>query len=251
VTAVPLFIVLDAEGSRMPLSKLIEQQPSAGTYELSLRARKGHPPRTAMIEVRFAPLRMPLPDRTTPFMKQSGITDIPMWAVEAREVNAPKNVEPLNWLLLTSEPVEKFDDAWIVIGRYEKRPIVEDYHKCIKTGCRVEQRQYQTSERLERVTGLLSVVGVRLLQLKFVARTDPDRPAARVVPQPWLRMLKVIRKGRHQINTVSEFFRSLAMLGGFLGRKSDGQPGWITIWRGLDKLLLCIRGADAMRGKCG
>lgn len=244
-------IVLDAEGSRMPLSKLIEQQPSAGTYELSLRARKGHPPRTAMIEVRFAPLRMPLPDRTTPFMKQSGITDIPMWAVEAREVNAPKNVEPLNWLLLTSEPVEKFDDAWIVIGRYEKRPIVEDYHKCIKTGCRVEQRQYQTSERLERVTGLLSVVGVRLLQLKFVARTDPDRPAARVVPQPWLRMLKVIRKGRHQINTVSEFFRSLAMLGGFLGRKSDGQPGWITIWRGLDKLLLCIRGADAMRGKCG
>ena len=101
------------------------------------------------------------------------------------------------------------------------------------------------------MTGLLSVVAERLLQLKFVARTDPDRSAARVVPQPWIRMLNALRKGRHQIKTVGEFFRSLAMLGGFLGRKSDGQPGWITIWRGLDKLILCIRGADALYKKCG
>lgn len=244
-------IVMDENGGRTPLRKLVEQQPSAGTYELSLRATKDEPARTAMIEVRFAPLRMPLPAQKTPFMKECGVADIPMWAVEAREVNAPKNVEPLNWLLLTSEPVKKFDDAWTVIGWYEMRPIVEDYHKCIKTGCRLEHRQYATSERLERVTGLLSVVAVRLLQLKFVARTDPDRPAARAIPQPWLRMLNAIRKGRHQINTVGKFFRSLAMLGGFLGRKSDGQPGWITIWRGLEKLLLCIRGDDAMNKKCG
>ena len=175
-----------------------------------------------------------------------------MWVIEVREVNAPADVdEPLHWVLLTSEPIESFDDAWTVIGWYEKRPVVEDYHKCLKTGCRAEERQYKTSARLERVTGMLSIVAVRLIQLKFVARTDPDRPAARVVPQPWLRMLRALRKGRHQIRTIGEFFRSLAMLGGFLGRKSDGQPGWITIWRGLEKLVLCIRGADAMFTKCG
>lgn len=244
-------VVLDGKDDRTPLENLVQQQPLAGTYELRLRAREGQPARTATIEVRFAPMCMPVPAQKTPFVKQCGITEIPMWVVEAREVNAPASVEPLHWILLTSEAVEDFEDAWNVIGWYEKRPVVEEYHKCLKTGCRVEDRQYKTSERLERVTGLLSVVAVRLLQLKFVARTDPDRPAAQVVPQPWIRMLNALRKGRHQIKTVGEFFRSLAMLGGFLGRKSDGQPGWITIWRGLEKLILCIRGADAMYKKCG
>ncbi len=101
------------------------------------------------------------------------------------------------------------------------------------------------------LTGLLSVVAIRLPQLKFVARAEPDRPAERIVPGAWLDMLRALRKGNHQIKTVGQFFRSLAMLGGFLGRKRDGQPGWITIWRGLKKLLLCIRGANARYKKCG
>jgi len=244
-------IVRDETGRRTPLLRLVRQQPLAGTYELSLRSRKNQSARTATIEVRFAPMTMPLPAQKTPFMKKCGITEIAMWVVEAREVNAPRGVEPLHWVLLTSEPVQSFDDAWVVIGWYEKRPVVEDYHKCLKTGCRVEHRQYATSDRLERVTGLLSVVAVRLLQLKFVARSEPDRPAARVVPSAWLCMLKALRKRNRHINTVGEFFRSLAMLGGFLGRKHDGQPGWITIWRGFEKLILCIRGADAMYKKCG
>lgn len=244
-------VVLDAEGSRINLTPLVGQQPLAGVYDLPLRSRKNQPPRTAIIEVRFVSLSMPVPVQKTPFMKQCGIPEIAMSVVEAREVNAPEGVEPLHWILLTSELVEEFEDAWTIIGWYEKRPVVEDYHKCLKTGCRVESRQYETSERLERVTGLLSVVAVRLLHLKFVARTDPDRPAKHVVPGPWIEMLKSLRKGNQPINTVGEFFRSLAMLGGFLGRKGDGQPGWITIWRGLEKLILCIRGAEAMHTKCG
>lgn len=245
-------VVLNTKGERINLTPLVQQQPLAGVYELPLRSRKNQKPRTAIIEVRFASLSMPLPTQKTPFMKQCGIEEIAMSVIEAREVNAPEDVdEPLHWILLTSEAIESFEDAYTTIGWYEKRPIVEDYHKCLKTGCRVESRQYETSPRLERVTGLLSVVAVRLLHLKFVARTDPDRSAKHVVPGPWIDMLQSLRKGKPQINTVGEFFRSLAMLGGFLGRKGDGQPGWITIWRGLAKLILCIRGAEAMHQKCG
>ena len=174
-----------------------------------------------------------------------------MWVVEAREVSAPRGIEPLHWVLLTSEAVENFDDAWNIIGWYEKRPLVEEYHKCLKTGCRVEARQYETSARLERVTGLLSVVAVRLLQLKSVARETPDRPAEEVVPKPWIRMLECVRRERRPLLTVGEFFRSLAKLGGFLGRRHDGAPGWITLWRGFKKLNLCLRGAQAIRQKCG
>jgi hypothetical protein len=229
----------------------VEQQPLAGEYKLHLRSRQGQPARTALIEVRFASLRMPVPKQKSPFMKECGISEIAMSVVEVREVDAPEGVEALHWFLLASEPVRTFEAAWNTIGWYEKRPVIEDYHKCLKTGCRVEERQYRKSARLERVTGLLSVVAVRLLQLKFAARAEPDRPADQVVPRPWIRMLNALRKGPRPILTLRDFFRSLAKLGGFLGRKSDGEPGWITIWRGVDKLILCLRGAEAMHGKCG
>lgn len=244
-------VVHTADGARHRLKELVQQQPLIGTYELVLRSRKNQPARTATIEMRFTSCFMPRPTQPTPFMKRCGITDIAMSVVEAREVNAPDGVEPLHWILLTSDTVETFDDAWTIIGWYEKRPVVEDYHKCLKTGCRVESRLYETSARLERVTGLLSVVAVRLLQLKFVARTDPDRPAKQVIPSPWLAMLQSLPKPGPRIRTVGEFFRRLAMFGGFLGRKGDGHPGWITIWRGLNKLILCLRGANALNRKCG
>jgi len=174
-----------------------------------------------------------------------------MWAIEAHEVRPPRGVEPLRWVLLTSEHAGRFKDAWRIVEWYEKRPLIEEYHKCLKTGCRVESRQYQTGDRLGPVIGLLSVLAVRLLQLKAVARHTPDQPAPGVVPANWLKALPILRKQKKPITTVREFFRSLAGLGGFLGRKGDGEPGWQTIWGGLETLLLCLRGAEVLGKKCG
>jgi hypothetical protein len=185
------------------------------------------------------------------YVRERDIQEILMWVVEAREVNPPKGQKPLRWVLLTSEEVGGFDDAWRVIEWYEKRPIIEEYHKCLKTGCRVEERLYRTGDRLAPVIGMLSVLSVRLLQLKTVARRDPEQPAERVVPRAWLAAVRLLLKPRRPLKTVREFFRGLAQLGGFLGRKGDGEPGWQTIWRGLEKLLLCLRGAEILKGKCG
>ena len=104
----------------------------------------------------------------------------------------------------------------------------------------------KSKEGLERITALLSVVAVRLLQLKSVARTTPDHPARQIVPLHWIRMLLASRKRLKSTvaMTIGEFYRELAKLGGFLGRKSDGEPGWITIWRGWQKLYLLVRGAE-------
>jgi len=111
-------------------------------------------------------------------------------------------------------------------------------HKAIKTGCAAESRQLKAAGRLEAFIGLTSVVAIRLLQLKSLARTDPEVPAQRVVPRVWLQMLKLARRRLTRVHdlTVGQFYREVAMLGGFLGRKSDGDPGWITIWRGWEKL---------------
>jgi hypothetical protein len=244
--------VLDADGCECSLDHLMQAAPLQESYELQVRANRDQPGRTALIEVRWAQLAMPRP-RTgiSPYVRESGIREIPMWAVEAREVNAPRGVKALRWVLLTSEGVHGFDDAWRIIGWYEKRPLIEEYHKCLKTGCRVEERLYRSGERLAPVIGLLSVLAVRLLQLKMVARRDPEQPAAQVVPKEWLAAVPLLLKKRSPIKTVKDFFRGLAQLGGFLGRKGDGEPGWQTIWGGLEKLLLCLRGADVLGKKCG
>ena len=242
--------IQDSQGGRWTIRSLLAEQAVCGEYELLVRARWNQPARAARLEVRIASLVIPGPECKSPFLKQCGIKEIPMWVVEAREVASPAGVEPLHWVLLTSEPVMSFEQAWTVIGWYEKRPLVEEYHKCLKTGCRIEQRQYKTSSRLQRVTGLLSIVAVRLLQLKSAARTNPDRPVEQAVPAAWIRMLRHL-KGGLPLATVGKFFRALAGLGGFLGRKNDGEPGWMTIWRGLEKLTLCLRGQGVLRLKCG
>jgi hypothetical protein len=244
--------VLEGTGGACSLDDLMRAAPLQGTYELQVRANHQQPARTALMEVRWTRLTMPRPQTgVSRYVRESGITEIPMGVVEAREVNPPKGVKALRWVLLTSEEVGGFNDAWRMIEWYEKRPLIEEYHKCLKTGCRVEERLYRSGERLAPVIGLLSVLAVRLLQLKMVARRDPEQSAAQVVPKEWLAAVPLLLKKRRPLKTVRDFFRGLAQLGGFLGRKGDGEPGWQTIWGGLEKLLLCLRGADVLRKKCG
>lgn len=244
--------VQDERGETIALDQLIRRAPCLGTYELTVGANAGQPARTARLEVRAAALSMPRPRAgASRFVRETGLKSVPMWAVEAREVSpVPKGVEPLRWVLLTSEAATTFAEAWTIIEYYEQRPLIEEYHKCLKTGCQVESRQYRTGQRLEAVIGLTTVLAVRLLQLKQAARTEPDRPAEQVVPRRWIEGLRRVLRRPRPLATVRDFFRALASLGGFLGRKGDGEPGWQTIWHGLETLLTALRGMETMK-KCG
>lgn len=245
-------LVRCGQDDKQTLTQTLADQPVAGRYELDVRANKDQPARTAQLEVRTAPIVVPRPrSGVSRYARRRGVVEIPMTAIEVREVRPPRGVAPLRWVLLTSEPATNFAAAWRIIEWYERRPLIEEYHKCLKTGCRVESRQYQTGDRLAPVIGLLSVLAVRLLQLKMAARTNPQQAAADVVPTTWLAALSAVLKSRKPIKTVREFFRGLAGLGGFLGRKGDGEPGWQTVWRGLETLLLCLRGAEALGARCG
>jgi hypothetical protein len=260
--------ILTPRGKRVRLSPYLDTLPVSGTYTLSLRTRpeqpaRGHrparprqPARKAQLEVRHGMLEVPPPAHKSPYVERVCQGPIRMWVVWAREVNAPAGIDPIEWVLLTSLPVESFDGAWEVLEYYERRWLIEEWHKALKSGCRVTERQLKTKERLEALVGLLSVVSVRLVQLKLAARTDPDRPARQMVPLRWLALLQAARKNPKQGTslTVGEFYRELAKLGGFLGRTYDGDPGWITIWRGWQKLSLMVRGAELAHPrpqKCG
>lgn len=242
-------------GEKVPLATYLQTLQLGGTYELNLRARPRQPARTAKLEVRFGALSIPIPRHRSPYVKAFNPAPITMSVVWVREVDPPAKTKPIEWVLYTSLPVDTFEDAWVVIGYYECRWLVEEYHKAIKTGCSVQRRVLRKAQRLEAVVGLMSVAAVRLLQLKSVARQEPDRPARAVVPGLWLQMLKAARKNLRRIHdlTIRQFYRELAKLGGFLGRRHDGDPGWITIWRGWEQLNTLVRGAElAIKlKKCG
>lgn len=229
---------------------VLDELPALGQYDLTVRAVLKRKQRVARLEVRAGVVTLAAPHHRSPWLKDQAIESLAMSVVVVQEIAAPSGAEPLAWVLLTSLPATAFDDAWKVIGYYEKRWGVEEFHKALKTGCRLESRQLQTSQRLEAMTGLLSVVAVRLLQLRSLARSEPQRPAAEVVPPSWIAALRCLR-GPRPVDTIRAFFRELAGLGGFLGRAHDGDPGWITLWKGFEKLQIALRALRAYRQRCG
>lgn len=237
--------VLTTDGERITLGKFLDCLELSGTYELLLRARPGQAARTARIEVSTGQILMPVPRHKSPWLRALEAEPISMNVVRVREVSPPDDVRPIEWILYTSLPVATFDHAWTVIESYEARWLIEEYHKSLKSGTRVTKRQLNDGSRLEAMTGLMSVVALRLVQLKTQSKTSPDRPAREVVPRLWLQMLKAVRRRLKRVHdlTIYEFYRELAKLGGFIGRKSDGEPGWITIWRGWEKLNNLVKGA--------
>jgi hypothetical protein len=237
-----------ADSSLIPLSKAIEPARVLGTYELNLRSRPGQPARAAKIRVSTTEVTLPKPRHASPFLKQCEVSSISANIVVVEEYDAPKGITPIKWVLQTSLPIETFDDAWQVIGYYEMRWLIEEYHKVIKTGCSIERHALRTAERLEPLIGLIRVIGIRLLELKTIAKRDPATKAENRIPASWLKALKAIR---NQILlatlTVKEFFRELAKIGGFLGRKHDGEPGWQTLWRGYHKLHMILIGINSVQ----
>lgn len=241
--------VLSHGGETLTLKALLSDLPLSGTYELHLRAREKQPARTAKIAVRTGSLLIPVPRHVSPWVRSLKPEPIATNVVWVREADAPEGTEPVEWVLFTSLPVATFEEAWTVIAYYEARWLVEEYHKALKSGCSVQERQLKSAPRLEAMIGLTSVVAVCLLDLKTTARREPDRAASEVVPRLWIQMLKAARRSLRRVHdlTVREFYRELAKLGGFIGRKSDGDPGWITIWRGWEKLQIMLHGAKLAR----
>lgn len=235
--------VINEYGDIIPLQNAIAEARVLGHYELDLRSRPGVTARTAQIEVSVVRVTFPRPRHHSKWVKQCGIDELTMNVVVVQEVAAPAGVTPICWVLLTSLAVETFEDAWQVIEDYENRWMVEEYHKVLKTGCSVELHALRTADRLEPLIGLISVIGTRLFQLKLVGRSQPKAKAATHVPSSWLKCLKLARpKLKLTGMSVYTFFRELAKLGGFLGRKGDGEPGWQTVWHGYKKLHSLLDG---------
>ncbi len=173
--------------------------------------------------------------------------------VRVWEASPPVDCEPLEWLLCTSLPCTTPEEALFVAQGYSFRWMIEEFHKCEKTGCQVEMRRLEHVERLEPLIGLLSVLAVWLLQLKYVARDHPEALASAVFDNLPVRVMAQYLKKTAEKLTVAQFWRGIGQLGGHLGRKRDGPVGWIRAWRGWQSFQLILIGAGLNEEikKCG
>jgi hypothetical protein len=184
---------------------------------------------------------------------QHGRDPLPMWVVRVWEPHPPKGAEAIEWFLLTNEPVLTLADALRVIGWYQTRWVIEEFHKALKTGCRVEALQFTDIARLEPMIALLSTVATTLLNLRAASQL-PDaqtRSATKLVDQDYVDVLSMWRYAKAKKLTVHEFFYALARLGGHQNRRGDGRPGWLVLWRGWTTLQAMVEGAKINWSKCG
>jgi hypothetical protein len=145
----------------------------------------------------------------------------------------------VEWILLTWVPTTTLEQASSRVGWYEHRWIVEDYHQCLKTGCRLEERQVQSTARLP---GDFSPPAVRLLQLRDLARRDPERPAHEVLGTDLLAVVAAQSGQSPALMTTDGFWKAVAQMGGYLARQGDDPPGWKTLWRGWLRVHTLLEG---------
>lgn len=206
---------------------------------LELPPRHEHKGRSAHLHLSFGQMTL-LPPRNDP---RTCKEPIDVWVIRVWEEQAPEGEEPLEWLLLTSVPTTTLEQAWERVDWYRSRWLVEDYHQCLKSGCCIEQRQLQTVDGLIRLLGLLSPLAVRLLQVRELAREDPERPAHEVI-EPLTLAVLAERSGHVAASMMlGTFWTEVARLGGYLARAHDGPPGWRTIWKGWLSLQTLLEGA--------
>jgi hypothetical protein len=224
-----------------PLRAALERAPVRGQSTVSLRARAGQPARTAVVEWRSVRVDLDGPWRAGGW--QSPLRDLGV--VEVKEIHAPDEVQaPLHWLLLTSLPCATGAAAQRVVGCYSARWWIEEYHKALKTGTNVEASQLERADRLAALIAVLAVVAVRLLGAKELARSQPESLAVAESFGPEMLTLLEQKWGPPKAGwSNAEVLIATARLGGFLARKSDGMPGWQTLWRGWQRLMWMCEGA--------
>lgn len=159
-----------------------------------------------------------------------------------------ERLEPLEWILISSLPVEREEDAWRCVAWYEQRWTIEELHKGIKTGCRLEGRHLGTMQRLARLLAVVTPIALRLLQLRNLQHEHADDPAEVWVGAQECQVI-ALRLGIPVSHlTLQTFLRAVAQLGGFLARQGDGPPGWLTLWKGWHSLQLIVHGIQLADG---
>ena len=239
VKRVPHRKVAELEEPPAHVFATVQSWASQGEQTVHLAAEHERAARPARLALSYGRLRLLAPNN-----QEHTRPALPIWVVRVWEVEPPEGVTPVEWVLLTSVPTHSVEEAWERVGWYRLRWTVEDYHQGLKTGCHLEQRQLQSYEGLRRLLGFIAPLAVRLLQVRWQARQHPEQPAVEVLPPLLVQLVALKTGGAAALMTSEQCWKKIAQLGGYLGRKSDGPPGWKTLWRGWFHLQDLLEGVQ-------
>jgi hypothetical protein len=200
------------------------------------RGRKDHPPRHARLaSLQFSATALEL---VRPRYLPAGEFDrsLPIHVVRVWETDPPEGEAPVDWLLYTTEPIGTPEETATVVDAYRARWLIEECNKALKTGCLIEHRQFESRDALLNVIALSLPIACELLALRSAARRTPDKPATLVMSPMQLDLLR--RLGHRPLSETPTIYEALWAIAGLGGhQKSNGDPGWLVLQRGMRKLL--------------
>lgn len=226
---------LIGEEQEQHLWRNLAQQPVLGTLEVAIPRQAGRPARTVPLTIRLAAVNLLAPRREP----NSSLQQVPAWALLVREAADPDTGERIEWRLITNVETLDFAQACERVAWYSCRWVVEMFHRILKSGCRIEARQFDDLENTKRFLALDSIVAWRVLYLTLTGRQQPEMSCAALLEvYEWQALYCFVKKTRQppaQAPTLGEVTRWLAELGGFRGSKNI-QPGTTVLWQGLQRL---------------
>jgi Transposase DNA-binding/Transposase Tn5 dimerisation domain len=232
-----LSAALDEEVYLMQYARLL---PEVGRDSIDIPGRGGRPGRTACVAMTSAPVWVGAPGGTP---KRRSRPILAAWLIRIWEIDPPAALkEPLEWVLLGSMETATLAQIKQKRDWYGCRWGAEVFHDIEKNGCAEEERMFQTAARMEAALAVLSVVAVRVYQLRLAVKTCPEAPAQEVATAEEVEVVGALGKRKSGELTVKDFVAAVAKLGGFLGRKRDGEPGVRTLWRGYQRLQDLVAG---------
>jgi len=230
------------------------QMPCHGTLQVTIGAQRVNGSgkgqrvgRVATLSVRYATVQLERPKN-----HPGAVKPLTVQAVYLIEEHPPKSVEPVDWMLLTSEPVDNLQAAFFIAGCYQKRWVIEEWHRVLKEGCKLEHSQVETRHALCCLSAMLSIVAVRLLQLRDMAQSAASSKVTalrRSVPLVWITVVAILAQQNPARLSPRAFWLTIAKQGGYLARTADGQPGWKVIWRGWYDISHMVRYAELLERK--
>lgn len=212
----------------------INSRSVSGIQRIRIPRKGNQPSREAELAIRYGAVELKAPPG------KRAKCPLKVYAILAVEENAPESATPLKWMLLTTIPVDTFEESVEKLEWYARRWGIEVYHKTLKSGCQIEQRQLGNADRIEACLAIDMVVAWRIYYLTKLGREVPDVPCTVFFEEAEWKALVAYKTQNptppSNPPSLREAVRMVAGLGGFLGRKGDGEPGTKTLWLGIQRL---------------
>ena len=210
-------------------------------FELSSRKRKGEPARKAKLGIGFSRIAIRAPQSVG---HRAGYDPaVECTIVHVVEQSPPAGVKPLEWFLLCDQEITTAEEAYEVVVQYAARWFVEEFHKVLKSGLRAEKLQFDTARSLFAAIAMMSITALRLLSLQEEIDRDSEAPASQYSGLDAIELQLLSMRTKMKVTNLREVGLAIGRIGGHLGRRSDGMPGWLTLWRGMVELEAMAIGA--------